>query len=114
MKCRKTFLGTNGECYNVTDPIYDITKLIDRLRIYMEVVELSIEKLEERGVKVEYLNITELSSYREDAHPSIYKKFWKSAEKVKDPKIYSDCMHWCLPGVPDVWNQILYAYIMKP
>lgn len=73
----------------------------------------AIEKLKERGVKVEYLNITRLSAYREDAHPSVYMQLFKDVDpKARDPERSSDCLHWCLPGVPDVWNQILYGYIM--
>ncbi|XP_057808517.1 protein trichome birefringence-like 34 [Salvia miltiorrhiza] len=109
-----TTWGTSSSCYNATEPIFDETYWPNAVkRSLMEVAESTIEKLEERGVKVQYLNITQLSSYREDAHPSIYKQFWKSIEKPLDPNKYSDCMHWCLPGVPDTWNEILYAYIME-
>ncbi|KAL0705543.1 hypothetical protein Bca4012_071968 [Brassica carinata] len=24
-----------------------------------------------------------------------------------------DCIHWCLPGVPDTWNEILYAKFLS-
>ena len=84
-------------------------------RRMMHIVESTIEKLEKRGVRVQYLNITHLSDYRKDAHPSIYKQFYGSLTQTQlaDPKSYSDCLHWCLPGVPDVWNQILYSYIMN-
>ncbi|CAN6700557.1 unnamed protein product [Malus baccata var. baccata] len=44
------------------------------------------------------LDITFLSQIRKDAHPSKY-----SSEHG------TDCSHWCLPGLPDTWNQLLYA-----
>jgi len=50
---------------------------------------------------VTLLDITLLSLLRKDAHPSIYGLF------------SMDCSHWCLPGVPDVWNQILYNFILS-
>lgn len=25
----------------------------------------------------------------------------------------SDCSHWCLPGLPDTWNRLLYANIVS-
>ncbi|EYU41954.1 hypothetical protein ABFS82_10G010500 [Erythranthe guttata] len=103
-------------CYNESEPImkegyWGIVTNIEMMRT----LESVIEKLGKRGVKVEYLNITQLSSYRKDAHPSIYKKFLHppNEKQLSDPKSYSDCIHWCLPGVPDVWNQILYSYIIK-
>ncbi|CAN6921912.1 unnamed protein product, partial [Brassica oleracea var. botrytis] len=24
-----------------------------------------------------------------------------------------DCSHWCLPGVPDTWNEILYTKFLS-
>ncbi|XP_023544560.1 protein trichome birefringence-like 38 [Cucurbita pepo subsp. pepo] len=45
------------------------------------------------------LDITTLSQLRKDSHPSIY-----SGEHAG-----TDCSHWCLPGLPDTWNQLLYA-----
>ena len=49
------------------------------------------------------LDITTLSQLRKDAHPSSY-----SGEHSGN-----DCSHWCLPGLPDTWNQLLYAALSK-
>ncbi|KAL6508067.1 hypothetical protein OROGR_024262 [Orobanche gracilis] len=103
-------------CYNETEPIMRKDYWgIATDRGMMEIVESTIRKLEKRGVKVEYLNITNLSDYRKDGHPSIYRKFAHppSEEQLATPESYSDCSHWCLPGVPDVWNQILFSYIIN-
>ncbi|KAL6534415.1 hypothetical protein OROHE_013340 [Orobanche hederae] len=103
-------------CYNQTEPILRKDyRGIATDREMMDIVESTIRKLEKRGVKVEYLNITNLSDYRKDAHSSIYRKFTHppSDEQLATPKSYSDCSHWCLPGVPDVWNQILFSYIIN-
>ncbi|XVF87356.1 hypothetical protein PTKIN_Ptkin18bG0113500 [Pterospermum kingtungense] len=48
------------------------------------------------------LDITTLSQLRKDAHPSTY-----SGEHSGN-----DCSHWCLPGLPDTWNQLLYAALV--
>ncbi|MBA0871435.1 hypothetical protein Goshw_025645 [Gossypium schwendimanii] len=45
------------------------------------------------------LDITTLSQLRKDAHPSTYCGDHSG----------NDCSHWCLPGLPDTWNQLLYA-----
>nr|GMD43228.1 protein trichome birefringence-like 34 [Ipomoea batatas] len=81
----------------------------------MKVVEGAIDELKGRGVKVGLINITQLSEYRKEGHPSIYKKQWEplTPEQIAKPKAYSDCIHWCLPGVPDVWNELLYAHIFN-
>ncbi|PIN18070.1 hypothetical protein CDL12_09265 [Handroanthus impetiginosus] len=65
-------------------------------------------------VAVTVLNITQLSEYRIDAHSSIYTESGGrllTDEEKKDPLHYADCIHWCLPGVPDTWNRILYAHL---
>ncbi|KAA8517463.1 hypothetical protein F0562_017756 [Nyssa sinensis] len=80
----------------------------------MRLLKGEIRNLKRRGLKVQMLNITQLSEYRKDGHPSIYRKQWVplTKEKLADPLSYADCTHWCLPGVPDVWNELLYAYIV--
>ncbi|KAK9154036.1 hypothetical protein Sjap_001516 [Stephania japonica] len=79
----------------------------------MGIVGDALAKLRDRGVDVKLINITQLSEYRKEAHPSIYRKQWDALteEQLRNPSSYSDCNHWCLPGVPDVWNELLYAHI---
>ncbi|KAJ0095147.1 hypothetical protein Patl1_17049 [Pistacia atlantica] len=47
---------------------------------------------------VHLLNITTLSQLRKDAHPSSYNGLNRM-----------DCSHWCVAGLPDTWNQLLYS-----
>ncbi|XAR66558.1 hypothetical protein NMG60_11012834 [Bertholletia excelsa] len=53
-------------------------------------------------VPVYLLDITTLSQLRKDAHPSAYSGGHSG----------TDCSHWCLPGLPDIWNQLLYAALV--
>ncbi|XP_075499586.1 protein trichome birefringence-like 43 isoform X2 [Primulina tabacum] len=46
------------------------------------------------------LNITMLSQLRIDGHPSVYGQGGHSLP---------DCSHWCIAGVPDIWNELLNA-----
>jgi hypothetical protein len=46
------------------------------------------------------LNITYLSELRADAHPA-------SAGGKK----HDDCMHWCLPGITDTWNDLFVEHL---
>ncbi|XP_072978746.1 protein trichome birefringence-like 14 isoform X2 [Typha angustifolia] len=55
------------------------------------------------GTGVKLLDITALSQLRDEGHISKYSK--KSSEGVHD------CLHWCLPGIPDTWNEILFAQL---
>jgi hypothetical protein len=59
---------------------------------------------------VVYLNITRMSDHRKDAHPSIYSKQHKDLSS--EERYLQDCSHWCLPGVPDSWSELLYAQLL--
>ncbi|BAT88950.1 hypothetical protein LR48_Vigan09g007400 [Vigna angularis] len=67
--------------------------------------ELSLQKVIRSMKKtVELLDLTTLSQLRKDGHPSIYGNGGHRG---------LDCSHWCLPGVPDTWNILLYAALMQ-
>lgn len=109
--------GAKGEnCYKEKDQIieegYSGNGSVPKM---MQVVENVLQDLKTRGLKVEMLNITQLSEYRKEGHPSIYRKQWEplTEEEMSNPKSYADCIHWCLPGVPDTWNELLYAYVFS-
>ncbi|GAV76882.1 PC-Esterase domain-containing protein/PMR5N domain-containing protein [Cephalotus follicularis] len=100
--------GSEGNCYNEKTPIdFDVYWGSGSDLPTMRMVEKVLNRL---SSKVSVINITQLSEYRKDGHPSIYRKFWEtlSPEKLSNPSSYSDCIHWCLPGVPDVWNELLF------
>ncbi|XP_031741994.1 protein trichome birefringence-like 38 [Cucumis sativus] len=64
---------------------------------------LTLEKvLSEVSKPIQVLNITTLSQLRKDAHPSSYNGFRGM-----------DCTHWCIAGLPDTWNQLLYATLIS-
>ncbi|RDY02050.1 Protein trichome birefringence-like 16, partial [Mucuna pruriens] len=56
-----------------------------------------------RGTRVKILDITALSQLRDEGHISHFS--FTSKPGVQD------CLHWCLPGIPDTWNEILFAQI---
>lgn len=107
----------NGQnCYDETEPITNREYWgSDSDPKMMKLVESVIKKLNEKsGFKVELLNITQLSEYRKEGHSSIYRKHWDplTKEQLANPSSYADCIHWCLPGVPDVWNHFLYTHLV--
>lgn len=77
----------------------------------MNVVDSIVEKMK---VPVTVINITQMSEHRVDAHSSVYTETQGkllTEEQKADPLRYADCIHWCLPGVPDTWNQAFLAYL---
>ncbi|PVH61271.1 hypothetical protein PAHAL_3G002500 [Panicum hallii] len=104
----------SNKCLNETEPIYKVGyksadySLMAMAKSYFETL------LEPKGIHVEILNITELSDYRKDGHPTVFRKQYVplTKEQIAKPASYADCTHWCLPGVPDVWNEFLYANLI--
>ncbi|KAJ6791346.1 protein trichome birefringence-like [Iris pallida] len=100
--------NSGGACDRETEPIKN-EKYLSSYPPKMSVLESVI-----KGMKtpVSYLNITRMTDYRKDAHPSVYRKQNLTEEERKDPERFQDCSHWCLPGVPDSWNELLYAQLI--
>ncbi|XP_078162829.1 putative xylan O-acetyltransferase 10 isoform X3 [Carex rostrata] len=103
-----------GNCYNQTTPIDNPTYWgPSTSKSMMQVLK---EIFSASRVPVTVLNITQLSEYRKDAHTQIYKKQWNplTPEQLANPRSYADCNHWCLPGLQDTWNEVLYAKLFFP
>lgn len=103
-----------GNCYNQTTPIDNLaywgpSTSKSMMQVLKEVFSAS-------RVPVTLLNITQLSEYRKDAHTQIYKKQWNplTPEQLANPRSYADCNHWCLPGLQDTWNEVLYTKLFFP
>uniref|UniRef100_A0A0E0CZ62 Uncharacterized protein n=1 Tax=Oryza meridionalis TaxID=40149 RepID=A0A0E0CZ62_9ORYZ len=99
-------------CYNETWPITQ--------RGYRgsgsdrRMMEVMSDVLGRMRTPVTLLNITQLTEHRVDAHVSVYTEtggLLVTDEQKADPQRYTDCIHWCIPGVPDTWNRLLYAHL---
>lgn len=56
---------------------------------------------------VTYLDITTATNYRSDGHGALYT--WDTKKFGLKPRNHQDCSHFCLPGVPDAWNELILA-----
>lgn len=81
----------------------------------LSILDSTLIKLKANGVNVQLINTTQLTQCRKDAHTTIYRKQWRPLTELqkKFPHRAADCSHWCLPGVPDIWNELLLAYIFR-
>ncbi|CAA6667606.1 unnamed protein product [Spirodela intermedia] len=66
----------------------------------------AVEQVGAGNGRATFLNITYLTWLRKDGHPSNHRE---PGTPVPFPQ---DCSHWCLPGVPDAWNELLYAHLL--
>lgn len=100
--------NSGGACDHETEPIKNKTYLT----AYPPKMKVLESVLKGMKTHVTYLNITRLTDYRKDGHPSIYRKQHVSDVERRSPLRYQDCSHWCLPGVPDAWNELFYTELI--
>ncbi|XP_058113659.1 protein trichome birefringence-like 5 [Magnolia sinica] len=99
---------SGGTCKGETEPIASASgAFIDTHPLKMKIVE---EVIREMRFPVILLNVTRLTNFRKDGHPSIYRKTATEGRKLSTRR--QDCSHWCLPGVPDAWNELIYASLV--
>uniref|UniRef100_A0A0V0IMV2 Uncharacterized protein n=1 Tax=Solanum chacoense TaxID=4108 RepID=A0A0V0IMV2_SOLCH len=100
--------NSGGACDSETEPIKNDTYLTP----YPSKMKVLEDVFKGMKTRVSYLNITRMTDYRKDGHPSIYRKPNLTLKERRSQWRYQDCSHWCLPGVPDAWNELLYAELL--
>ncbi|KAE8723417.1 Protein trichome berefringence-like 7 [Hibiscus syriacus] len=60
--------------------------------------ETIFEVVKNMTVPIAILQVTSMSAFRRDAHVGEW----------SDKPLVPDCSHWCLPGLPDIWNEIFF------
>ncbi|KAL4373415.1 hypothetical protein HN51_007319 [Arachis hypogaea] len=87
-------------------------------KIEIEEVEIANNKAKSefnefgRLIRLEALDVTELALLRPDGHPGPYMNPFPFASGVQE-HVQNDCVHWCLPGPIDTWNEILMQIMRK-
>ncbi|KAL3825735.1 hypothetical protein ACJIZ3_021764 [Penstemon smallii] len=94
-----------GYCNTSTEPETDQTNL-DPEPPNNKFIYEAVQQMQGAMRMVQFLNITYLTDFRKDGHPSSNRE---PGTPVNAPE---DCSHWCLPGVPDTWNELLYAQLL--
>ncbi|XP_022735063.1 protein YLS7-like [Durio zibethinus] len=66
--------------------------------------------------KLRLMDITQVFGYRHDGHPGPYRnpdpnKITKRGPDGKPPP--QDCLHWCMPGPVDTWNELVLEIIRR-
>lgn len=106
-----------GTCSKI-EPYVKGEKKIGKME--SEIRRIEIEEVENAkkksnafgGIRFEVLDATELALLRPDGHPGAYMNPFPFANGV--PKyVQNDCVHWCLPGPIDTWNEIFLEMMKK-
>uniref|UniRef100_J3LZF7 Uncharacterized protein n=1 Tax=Oryza brachyantha TaxID=4533 RepID=J3LZF7_ORYBR len=102
--------NSGGGCHRETEPISNQTHLAE----YPEKMRVLEQVLRQMRTPVIYLNVSAMTDYRKDGHPSVYRPGRNETEEERMAAAAAqDCSHWCLPGVPDTWNELLYASLLQ-
>ncbi|CAH8342607.1 unnamed protein product [Eruca vesicaria subsp. sativa] len=99
-------INWNGNCNN-TVPLSRGSEIKGNGGSMDRVVESAVN-----GTRVKILDVTALSELRVEAHIAGSKlKPKKPSNVTSTAPTVNDCLHWCLPGIPDTWNELLIAQI---
>ncbi|TYG61116.1 hypothetical protein ES288_D07G122300v1 [Gossypium darwinii] len=97
---------TAKNCYGETEPMKGTTYT----STYADQMGVVNEVIREMHVPTYLMDITMLSELRKDGHPSIYRGDFSPSQRA-NPQKSADCSHWCLPGLPDTWNELFYTVL---
>ncbi|CAK9164190.1 unnamed protein product [Ilex paraguariensis] len=98
---------TAKSCYGETAP----STITTYPGAYPDQMKVVVAVIRDMNNPAYLLDITTLSAMRKDAHPSIYSGDLSPVERA-NPDHSADCSHWCLPGLPDTWNQLFYTALL--
>uniref|UniRef100_J3L2E9 Uncharacterized protein n=1 Tax=Oryza brachyantha TaxID=4533 RepID=J3L2E9_ORYBR len=73
----------------------------------MEEYRAAEKVAEAKGRRMMLMDATAAMLMRPDGHPSRYGHL--PNQKVQ---LYNDCIHWCLPGPIDIWNDMLFQMLL--
>ncbi|KAG2677083.1 hypothetical protein I3760_12G082200 [Carya illinoinensis] len=107
---------SGGTCPKTTPVKEGEIELKDLNRILRDVELEEFEKAaveaSRNGVKLKLLDLTLLSLLRPDGHPGPYREFHPFAGD-KNATVQNDCLHWCLPGPIDSWNDVIMEIVVN-
>ncbi|PPD66828.1 hypothetical protein GOBAR_DD36296 [Gossypium barbadense] len=112
--------NTGGSCTGKEKPLA-ISELVENgfTNIMHEKQVSGFERAVKKATnksKLQLMDITEVFSYRHDGHPGPYRnpdpnKITKRGPDGKPPP--QDCLHWCMPGPIDTWNELVLEIIRR-
>lgn len=112
--------NTGGSCTGKVKPALDsevvengFTKIMHEKQVMG--FNSAIKKKRNKS-KLRLMDITEAFGYRHDGHPGPYRnpdpnKITKRGPDGRPPP--QDCLHWCMPGPVDTWNELVFEIIRR-
>nr|CBX25309.1 hypothetical_protein [Oryza brachyantha] len=100
---------TGGNCHLETRPDVTPIKSLDQWTDFLNPVnDVLGNSRRPRLLGLDILNVTQMTAQRKDGHVAVY-----LSPSGPVPLYRQDCSHWCLPGVPDTWNELIYSLLLR-
>ncbi|TYI14459.1 hypothetical protein ES332_A08G121700v1 [Gossypium tomentosum] len=103
--CPKTIPAKEGEV-----KIKDLNRILRNIEL--EEFEKTFAKVAHNEVNLKLLDFTNLLLSRPDGHPGPYRQF-QPYSKNKTAVVQNDCLHWCIPGPIDFWNDVIMEIVVN-
>ncbi|KAJ0265192.1 PMR5 N-terminal domain-containing protein [Hirschfeldia incana] len=105
--------NTDGYC-DRTMPFKEDEAKLKTVDYVMRDVELDVlQNFGEGSTNLRLLDTTGMSLLRPDGHPGLYRHPNPLAGVEDKRSIQNDCLHWCLPGPIDSWNDVMVETILN-
>nr|GMC94398.1 protein YLS7 [Ipomoea batatas] len=112
--------NTGGSCTGKVKPVVESDLLENAFTNIMHQKQFtgyarSINKKNNKSA-LKFMDITRIFEYRHDGHPGPYRspdpnKITKRGPDGRPPP--QDCLHWCMPGPVDTWNEMVFELIRR-
>lgn len=107
--CRGGDWKTGGNCHLETHPDVTPVKSLEQWADFLNPVnDVLGNSFRPKLLGLDILNVTQMTAQRKDGHVSVH-----LSPSGPVPLYRQDCSHWCLPGVPDTWNELVYNLLLK-
>lgn len=87
-------------------------KNIDHLMRRVELEEFKRVEGAGHAAPLKLMDTYHLSLLRPDGHAGPYRQF-RPFDKGRNVKVQTDCLHWCVPGPIDAWNDLMMEMVMN-
>ncbi|CAA0820459.1 Protein trichome birefringence-like 24 [Striga hermonthica] len=106
--------GTCNRTLPVKEGVFEVNGVYRILRdVEMEELGEARVRAKESGVNFGVMDVVPLALMRPDGHPGPYRFFQPFAGGGEEKKVISDCLHWCMPGPIDAWNDVLMEMLVR-
>ncbi|KAF3331908.1 protein YLS7-like protein [Carex littledalei] len=110
--------NTGGSCTGKVAPVTEVVQNVFTDIMYSKQItgcQKAVEKVNGTA-KLRFMDITKPFGFRPDGHPGPYRSPDPNKKTQRGPNGEpppQDCLHWCMPGPIDTWNEMLLEEIRR-